>query len=75
MRKRQCVNCDEGGCNGISQTEFVADKGKVISVRNTTGKLPGLGDNVFPVRVYNVECSKCGHTWRYRKKVHTQKHK
>ena len=75
MRKRQCANCDFGGAYGVSETEFREDHGKVTSVRNTTGKLPGLGDNEFPIRIYNVECYKCGHTWKYRKKVHTQKHK
>ena len=69
MRKRQCANCNAGGLYGISATEYSEDSGRVINVRNTTGKLPGLGDEEFSIHVYTVECIRCKGTWRYRKKI------
>ena len=59
MRRLQCKNCRKWDDR---------DFGKVISQEITIGHLPGFGDRKIPIRISTVECTKCGHTWTYRKK-------
>ena len=60
MRRRQCKIC-----NKMNEHLYgVVIKKKVMP----NAVLPGL-DWPSDVRVYTVECSKCGRKWTYRKKA------
>lgn len=76
MLKRQCTSCQPNVSHrskyykefGIEIEEtplFGAVTGHKV---NPCAKLPGL-EGTFAVRIYTVQCSKCGHTWTYRKKI------
>lgn len=57
MNRRQCRFCDNDNRHGL-----------IVSTRECFGALPGFTYEQY-IRVYQVECNCCGHTWQYRKKA------